>query len=109
MEKDDGMDSENRDRPPRAAKRFLTPFTFLSGLSRLFRSLNQTNQRNQTNQTNQMNQLNQIPTTRREMVLGAFLFQEIQNVPVFLSSLIGGVHHSSAMRSTCLPRTGFWS
>ena len=28
MEKDDGMDSENRDRPPRAAKRFLTPFSF---------------------------------------------------------------------------------
>jgi hypothetical protein len=34
-----------------------------------------------------MNQLNQIPATRREMVLGAFLFQEIQNVPVFLSQV----------------------
>jgi hypothetical protein len=28
MEKDDGMDSENRDCLPRAAKRFLTPFSF---------------------------------------------------------------------------------
>jgi hypothetical protein len=40
-----------------------------------------------SNQINQIDQTDQILATRREMVLGAFLFQEIQNVPVFLSQV----------------------